>query len=125
MRHFIAALLLATPAMADDPDRGQTLFMAHCATCHGIEARGDGPMVPVLSVLPKDLRVLEEGGVFPMRRVLMRITGEEMEVHGGPMPLFGMILQGESEAVLLEDGGEMIVPEAVADIAAWLAVIQE
>ena len=70
------------------------------------------------------LTALSEDGVFPMGRVLARITGEEMEVHGGPMPLYGMILQGESEAVLLETGGEAVVPEAVADVAAWLATLQ-
>lgn len=125
MRAFLTLVLLATPALADDPVRGGVIFQTHCATCHGTAAKGDGPMADVLHQRPSDLTRLTEGGVFPMTRVLMRITGEEMAVHGGPMPLYGMILQGEAEAVLLEDGGEMVVPEAVADVATWLQTVQE
>ena len=125
MRSLLALTLLALPAMADDPRRGQVVFMTHCAVCHGTDATGGGPMAKVLHVPPADLTALAEDGVFPMSRVLQRITGEEMEVHGGPMPLFGMILQGEAEAVPLETGEEMIVPEAVADVAAWLATLND
>lgn len=125
MRTVLALLILTAPALADDPQRGQVIYMTHCAVCHGTGATGDGPMTPVLHVPPTDLTALTVDGVFPMRRVLSRITGEEMQVHGGPMPLFGMILQGEAEAVLLEDGTEMVVPEAVGDVAAWLRTINE
>ena len=124
MRSLLALMTLSLPALADDAVRGQVIYMTHCATCHGIEATGDGPMARVLHVPPADLTALAEDGVFPMSRVLSRITGAEMEVHGGPMPLFGMILQGESEAVPLETGAEMVVPEAVADVAAYLATLQ-
>lgn len=125
MRAFLTLVLLATPALADDPVRGGVIFQTHCATCHGTDAMGGGPMAEVLHKRPSDLTQLSEDGGFPMTRVLLRIMGEDMAVHGGPMPLYGMILQGESEAVLLEDGGEMVVPEAVADVAAYIATLQQ
>jgi len=34
---------------------GARLFAAHCTSCHGVEARGDGPAVPSLPMQPADL----------------------------------------------------------------------
>lgn len=122
-----AALVLAAPAAADDADRGRTLFAAQCAGCHGPEARGDGPLAGVLLVAPPDLTALaaEAGGVFPAGRVMRRIDGKtDVLAHGGPMPVFGLLLEGPSEAVDTPDAGEIVVPEAIADLAAYLATIQ-
>ena len=43
----------------------------------------------------------------------------------GAMPLFGLILEGPSEAILAPDGSEVIAPEAIVDIAAWLQTVQK
>ena len=71
MKHFYAALsliVLALPVQADDVDAGRDLYQNHCATCHGIEATGQGPMRPVLTVQPVDLTRLSvnNGGDFPL-----------------------------------------------------------
>lgn len=121
------AICLATQSMAEDADRGQTLFVTHCATCHGARATGDGPMVAVLSVKPADLTRLNatNDGVFPIGSVIRRIDGtNEVMAHGGPMPLFGLLLDGPSDVVLAPDGSEVIAPEAIVDIVAWLQTIQ-
>ena len=39
------------------------------------------------------------------------------------MPMFGLILEGAAEA-LAGEGGEIIVPGAIADMIAWLETIQ-
>lgn len=125
---LITALLLAQPALAENPDRGRDLFLDHCATCHGTEARGDGPMAPVLSILPADLTQLGamNDGRFPIDRVIRRIDGTtEVLAHGGPMPLFGLLLDGPSDVILAPDGSEVIASESIVDIAAWLMSIQE
>ena len=48
MRTFIFATLavaaLSGAASAQDADIGRSLYHTHCATCHGLEGRGDGPM---------------------------------------------------------------------------------
>ncbi|MEX0310567.1 MAG: cytochrome c, partial [Tateyamaria sp.] len=60
MKHLIAAAVLmcgsALPALAQDVGTGATLYHRHCATCHGTEARGDGPMRPALLLQPSNLR---------------------------------------------------------------------
>ena len=58
--------------------------------------------------------------------VVRRIDGEtEVLAHGGPMPLFGLVLQGPSGIVVAKDGSEIVTSEAIVDIAAWLEEIQQ
>ena len=137
MRHFliIAALFLAVlllflffaPRGAAAAD-GQAAFIDHCAGCHGVDADGDGPMAAILSVPPADLTGLAMGndGVFPLGRVLERVGGQEPVIaHGGPMPVFGALLDGPSVAVATPDGSEIVTSEALAGIVAWLEEVQK
>jgi cytochrome c len=39
-----AGLLLAIPAWAGNPDRGEMLYQARCIACHALEENGAGPM---------------------------------------------------------------------------------
>ena len=67
-----------------------------------------------------------DGGVFPLERVLSRIDGTtEVMAHGGPMPLFGLILEGPSEVAVSPDGSDVAAPEALIDIASWLQEVQQ
>lgn len=128
MRAIMIALILATPALAQDAENGAAHFADYCATCHGTEARGDGPMSSLLTKAAPDLTRLAatNGGAFPTARVVRRIDGTtDVQAHGGPMPLFGLLLQGPSEAILAPDGSEVVAPEAIAHIATWLETIQE
>jgi mono/diheme cytochrome c family protein len=128
MRFLILALsVAASPAIAQDMARGQELFRGHCAACHGLNAEGDGPMTSILDIAPPDLTAIAagNGGVFPMARVVRSVDGRDIMLsHGGPMPLFGMILEGESAVVDGEDGAPIITRKPVVDIAAFLAGIQ-
>lgn len=123
-----ALLAVALPVGAEDLVQGERLFMDHCATCHGTGAKGDGPMAAVLSVAPADLTGLSarNAGVFPVSRVIRRIDGTtEVLAHGGPMPIFGLLFKGPSEAILAPDGSEVIAPERIVDVVSWLESLQE
>ena len=123
----LLAIFLASTASAQDVAQGRDVFQNHCATCHGTGARGDGPMADVLSVVPTDLTTLaaSNGGEFPTARVVRRVDGQrEVLAHGGPMPLWGMILDGPSAMIVAPDGAEIVAPEAIVDVAAWLAAVQ-
>jgi mono/diheme cytochrome c family protein len=125
---LVIGALLAGPAAAADMGRGAELFAGHCAACHGAEARGGGPMAEILAVAPPDLTGLtaRAGGAFPLEQVVRSIDGRTMVLaHGGPMPLFGMILGGEPAVIDAADGTPVITKAAVIDIAAWLETIQE
>ena len=122
------ALGFATSAIAGDVEDGAAHFADYCATCHGVAAMGDGPMAAMLTKKPANLTRLSQdnNGAFPMARVVRRIDGTtDVQAHGGAMPLFGLLLQGPSEAILAPDGSEIMAPEAIAQIATWLETVQE
>ena len=57
----------------------------------------DGPLGEVLTIQPADLTGLaaENGGLFPLIRVLRRIDGTvDIKALGGSMPVFGLLLEG-------------------------------
>ena len=119
--------LLALPATAQDIEEGAEAFANHCAGCHGEAADGAGPMAALLRVAPADLTRLavENGGAFPLARVIARIDGTtEVMAHGGPMPLFGILMQGPSVSTVSSDGREIVAPEVIVGIADWLATVQ-
>jgi mono/diheme cytochrome c family protein len=84
-----------TPS-ATDPTvaRGAVLYRIHCASCHGAEAKGDGPVASALRKKPDDLTGLarREAGKFPDERVRSFIDGRtELDAHGArEMPVWGL-----------------------------------
>ncbi|WP_238364293.1 c-type cytochrome [Mesobacterium pallidum] len=130
MRHVTLPILLAfssLPAAAQDIDAGSALFARHCATCHGADATGGGPMAPVLVVQPKDLTQLsaENGGVFPMARVVARIDGGDPLVsHGSAMPVYGDFFAGRGRTLTAPDGTEIETSGPIADLVAYLEHVQ-
>ncbi|MFN3280786.1 MAG: c-type cytochrome [Tabrizicola sp.] len=111
-----------------DAVTGQALFQAHCAVCHGREARGDGPMAPVLLVQPVDLTTLaaRHGGTVPLERVAARIDGRDPLVsHGSDMPIYGQFFEGRDVTLRTDAGQPMLTSQPIADLMAWLLTIQQ
>lgn len=125
---FVAILTLsALPVAAQDAEAGQDHYRTHCATCHGIEARGQGPMAGVLLIEPSDLTALarDNGGVFPTERVVMRIDGRDPLVsHGSPMPVYGDFFEGEDTAVKAPNGQPILTSKPIVDLLGYLQSIQ-
>lgn len=76
--------------------KGPDLFRAHCAACHGLSAKGDGPAGAALKTKPANLTLLAKnnGGKFPVERVQKFISGDDSSVqsHGSrEMPVWGPI----------------------------------
>jgi mono/diheme cytochrome c family protein len=75
--------------------KGPDLFRAHCAACHGSDAKGGGPLGSALKSKPADLTVLAKnnGGQFSSARVRKTITGDDvLASHGSrEMPIWGPI----------------------------------
>ncbi len=75
--------------------KGQDLFRAHCAACHGLEGKGGGPVAPALKAKVPDLTLLAKNnaGKFPFTRVRSWIAGDEiLQSHGSrEMPIWGPI----------------------------------
>ena len=126
-RLVLALVFVTSPAFAQDAGRGQQTYMRYCATCHGIDARGDGPMAAVLTLHPTDLTRLSatNNGIFPTTRVVMRIDGREPLVsHGSPMPIYGDFFEGRDVAMKAPDGMPILTSQPVVDLVVWLENIQ-
>lgn len=128
----IFLLGLASPLVAQDVDyaamEGQRIYQTYCATCHGVDAHGDGPMAATLILQPPDLTGLtaRNDGVFPTTRVAMRVDGREPLVsHGSPMPVYGDFFEGNDTAIKLETGQPMMTSRPIVDLIAYLESLQE
>src|SRR5689334_1329693 len=56
---------------------GPDLFRSYCASCHGVDGKGNGPVSPALKTKPTDLTSISRrnGGIFPADRVSKIIAG--------------------------------------------------
>ena len=88
-----AALLPGGSAQAQDLVAGQDEFRNHCAACHGLTGRGDGPIGPLLKTPAPNLALISarNQGKFPFQRIYDVIDGRGvLAAHGNrDMPLWG------------------------------------
>jgi hypothetical protein len=68
---------LVTFARAEDADPNRAQFLSDCSGCHGVDAKGNGPLSSTLKSKPPDLTILAKrnGGVFPVRSLYQAIDG--------------------------------------------------
>ncbi|PWJ13339.1 c-type cytochrome [Jannaschia seohaensis] len=129
MRIALLALLLPFAAAAQEARvvEGEALFLRYCATCHGEDARGGGPMQSVLSVAVPDLTALAGEGGFPHFGVIAKIDGRDPVIsHGGVMPVWGDFFDmGQGAFVRTEAGQPIVTTPPVAALVAWLEAVQE
>lgn len=102
---------------------GATLYKAYCATCHGVDGKGVGPMTEWLKIKSPDLTRLSirEGGMFPLARVQRIISGEENVTAGHgtrEMPVWGPVF---SQIAWDQDLGRI----RVYNLAKYLEKIQD
>jgi mono/diheme cytochrome c family protein len=74
---------------------GIDLFHFYCASCHGVDGKGAGPVAPALNTRIPDLTTISKrnGGLFPAKRIERIIAGDELVIaHGSrEMPIWGPI----------------------------------
>ena len=95
----IVALSAGSAARGEEADKGAGIvagsytFKTYCASCHGKEAKGDGPLADSLRFRPPDLTLLarRNGGSYPAETIYRTIEGRKpVKGHGGPdMPVWG------------------------------------
>ena len=102
---FTAGAIAQTTAQPGHPPlairslAGKDLFDFYCASCHGRDGSGDGPVAAALRTAPPDLRLLARRnlGVFPQRKAEAYVSGEgvaQITAHGtGEMPVWGPVFR--------------------------------
>ncbi len=107
------------PASEEHPTSGKQDFDNHCAPCHGLNGKGNGPELKVLpDIHPSDLTkiTLKNGGVFPRQKVADMIDGRKtIPSHKRfDMPFWGVDFQQE---------GKEFTPESEAKAKARIAAL--
>ncbi len=94
-----AALACSEP---QPPAGGAALFAEHCASCHGANGAGEGPLAADQAVKPANLRTIasRNGGRFDDDAVLRAIDGRRAVAAHGPrdMPVWGDVFESEFAA---------------------------
>ena len=95
---LITGLLPASRASAQARP-GSAIFGIYCASCHGISAKGDGPLASEMRNRPADLTQIakQNGGSFPAAQVARIIDrSSPVKGHGGKdMPIWAMSLRNQ------------------------------
>lgn len=97
------AILLYVPLTQafGDENGGKELYLKYCASCHGNQGKGDGPVGRDLKVRVPDLTVLrsKNRSIYPLDRVMSSIDGSRVvRTHGTrTMPVWGEVFRKENE----------------------------
>lgn len=82
-------------------DTGVQLYKRFCSSCHGANARGDGPVAKNFKIEVPDLTRIahRHGGVFPTEQIHRIIDGRKtLPPHGSrEMPVWGFEFYRENE----------------------------
>ena len=125
---MIAALLLAPSGATAQETMKQTtagaeIFRTYCASCHGVSARGDGPLSSSMRRKPANLTEIAKrnAGAFPADMVFRTIDGRQpVRGHGGPdMPVWGDVFEKSREA-----GDQARVTAVIQSLVDFLESIQ-
>ncbi|MGA7295160.1 MAG: cytochrome c [Terriglobales bacterium] len=110
-------------AAQTSPASGKEMFMNYCASCHGKDAKGDGPAAASLKEAPADLTTLAKrnGGKYPVDKVTSILRGQATVVpHGDQeMPVWGPVFWRMS------GGHEEVVQQRIANLNRYLESVQE
>jgi mono/diheme cytochrome c family protein len=99
------------PATAES---GSDLFYNNCASCHGTDGKGNGPLGQVLTIRPANLTIISKntGGKFPVAKLYELIDGRNPAVrgHGGPdMPVWGEVFAARGNTASVKNRIDALV----------------
>jgi len=111
------------PAAMTSPASGKEMFQSYCASCHGKDAKGNGPAAGALKQLPADLTGLAKRnrGKYPSDKVTSILRGQSsLMAHGDQeMPVWGPVFWRMSQ------GHETQVQQRIANLNRYLESLQE
>lgn len=118
---------LALVACAPEPvDVARDFYVHQCASCHGGDGRGNGPLASMLSRQPSDLTTIaRRNGSFDRNAVMSTIDGYyRRDDPRHPMPEFGATIEGNLVMVENPDGTVTPTPEVLVGLADLLERMQ-
>ena len=111
------------PRLILDSMVGADLFGFYCASCHGADGKGRGPVAAALKAAPADLTTIarRSGGRFPRARVASFVSngGLAVAAHGSQgMPVWGPIFKGL-------DPSDVRTTMRIDNLVSYIASLQE
>ena len=131
---FVAGALACNGAPSDRArdeelarvEAGAQLFAGYCASCHGSDARGQGPVAAMLKLPPADLTRIaaRRDGRFDAAEVAAFIDGRvDVTAHGRrEMPVWGRGFDDRNENLMSDE--TLLSPGMIFAITAWLKSVQ-
>jgi mono/diheme cytochrome c family protein len=126
---WIACVATAGPAVDETKlpptymPSGEQMYKQYCAACHGVDAKGQGPLAAVLKTPPPDLTMLAKRhlGKFPYDYVAGILEfGPGPAAHGSSdMPTWGPIFR------YYDKQNERIVRQRIKNLCDYLASLQQ
>lgn len=108
---------------------GRQLFQKFCSSCHGTQAKGDGPLSESLKPKPANLTKLSpnHGGSFPFWHAYRTIDGRDHIPNHGTrdMPVFGIWFRIPDDEVSIETEWADQVRGRIWQLLSYLESIQE
>jgi mono/diheme cytochrome c family protein len=126
---MILLVLASVSAHAQDFSgyTGAQLYKRFCASCHGDQARGDGPVAKSLNVEVPDLTRIahRHGGVFPAEQISKIIDGRKtLPPHGSrDMPVWGFEFNRDDQGAAPADA-QRRTEDLIARLTEYLRSIQ-
>jgi hypothetical protein len=121
------AAVLTPPvyAQAFEEYSGEATFYRFCASCHGEEARGDGPVAAVIAISVPDLTLIRRRSEenFPEDTLRRIIDGRDAVIYHGTryMPVWGYEFWVEEGA---DDEAQKRVDIIIDNLIEYLVSIQ-
>ena len=122
----IAAMAVGSVAFADEA--GKNEYITYCATCHGADGTGGGPLASALTTAPPDLTVIaqDNDGDFLFGDIVRVVDGRSgIMGHGANMPVWGDRFTAASDEGMASDHDVMEVRGRVLSLVMYLESIQK
>ncbi len=111
------------PIKATSAASGEEMYKNYCASCHGGDAKGNGPAASALKAPPTDLTRLAKnnGGKYPAMKVASILHGEEaLPAHGSKeMPIWGNLFW------TMSGGHQAEVQQRIANLNKYVESLQK
>jgi mono/diheme cytochrome c family protein len=110
------------PVRRADITSGKKIFVNYCASCHGVDGKGDGPAAAALKPAPTDLTILAKAneGKYPAGFVSAMLKfGRNPAAHGSSeMPVWG------SRFKMIDPSQDPTGQQHVDDVVAYIGSLQ-
>jgi mono/diheme cytochrome c family protein len=121
---LVAAALSARVSIAADIDQGQKLYMQYCASCHGKDGKGNGPVAGYLKIKVPDLTLLKQQnkGTYRVDDVMSAIDGRRVvRAHGDrQMPVWGEVFREEVAKEKYKELTTLLTAKVIAEYVGTL-----